>query len=158
MDLQAALLDSAALPREPVPLQEEDATSADGLTEGGGSGPSQRCTGRLFLHASHKQSADTPLALHSEVLRFWPIDSEVAQRPQARENFSHSTSESVRFLQNQAIPGIIPKGTQNCGLPPETVSEHIPQLSCSVLARKAVFFRGVTFDPSGCCPAAITQA
>ena len=119
---------------------EEDATSADGLTEGGGSGPSQRCTGRLFLHASHKRSADTPLTLHSEVLRFRPIDSEVAQRPQPRENFSHGTSESVRFLQNQAIPGVIPKGAQNCGLPPETVSEHIPQLSCSVLARKAVFF------------------
>jgi hypothetical protein len=57
---------------------EEDATSADGLTEGGGSGPSQRCTGRLFLHALHKQSADTLLALHSEVLRFRPIDGEVA--------------------------------------------------------------------------------
>ena len=89
--------------------------------------------------------------MHSEVLRFRPIDGEVAQRPQqARENLAQGTSESTLFLQNKAIPEIITKGEQICGLPPATVVEHIPQVSRRDSTRKVDFLSSKTFNPFDC--------
>ena len=136
---------------------EEDATSADGLTEGGGSGPSQRLTGPFLRHDGQKRTLGTPLAWHSDVLRFRPfMRGRIATlRPRKfcsrhlREHAFPAKSSDLRRCSTRRD-----KLTDYHRKPFPSIPRHLRSRS---LLWKVALFRGVTFDPSGCSPAAITR-